>query len=198
MLPQPPPMEGMPLIEPGRIKVFGIIHIVFGSLGLLNIVFQVIMTAVREPFTRFTTQGQPEELVELQVQMYHDMAAGTWISLAVGSVVAVFILRAGIMLVRKRKSALKANQAYVIVSLIAKVLGIVIFYVMLLPVLNRTFEGMLEPGSPAQLKTVVETMKISMYVAGMVIPVLGAIYPVLSLLMLKKPEVKQFLAERGT
>ena len=41
-------------------------------------------------------------------------------------------------------------------------------------------------------------LKVSMYAAGILIPLIGAIYPVLSLLMLEKAEVKQFLAERGT
>ena len=41
MLPQPPTMDGMPILEPKSIMVFGVIHIVFGAIGLLLGLFSV-------------------------------------------------------------------------------------------------------------------------------------------------------------
>ena len=36
-------------IEPGRIKFFGVCQIVFGSLGLMNVAYGIVMQFLREP-----------------------------------------------------------------------------------------------------------------------------------------------------
>ena len=199
MLPQPPPMGAPPIFEPKRIKIFGIIHIVFGGMGLLRSVFGVIMMFFQEWFTRLTSeaQGQSEELVELQIQMQRDLAPFSWISLGVGIVVSILVLRAGLALVRRRKTALKSSNTYVWASIFAKALGFVLFFVVVGPILNQTFEGLIDP-SISGATTVINTMKITTMVAGVVIPLVAAIYPVMTLIMLNKPDVKEFLNQQGT
>ncbi|NIP93714.1 MAG: hypothetical protein GWO24_09740, partial [Akkermansiaceae bacterium] len=90
-----------------------------------------------------------EELVELQIQMQNDMAVSSWISLVIGVVVSILILRAGLALVRRRKSGLKASNTYAWVSLAAKVAGLALFFGMVNPILNRTLEGFVDPSDPA-------------------------------------------------
>jgi hypothetical protein len=48
MLSQPPP-SSVADVEPGRIKVFGIIHIIFGGLGLVGSAFGVVALLVLNP-----------------------------------------------------------------------------------------------------------------------------------------------------
>ena len=80
MLPQPAPLAAPPVYEPKRLKVFGIIHIVLGGLGLLYGLFQIAMLPFQEKMTRATAQGQPEEFIEAQIQMQKDMAGFSWLT----------------------------------------------------------------------------------------------------------------------
>ena len=61
MLPQPPPMTPLQQPEPGRIKVFGVIHIVFGAIGvlmgLLTVLVLIGMPALLKFFEETMTEG---------------------------------------------------------------------------------------------------------------------------------------------
>jgi hypothetical protein len=196
MLPQPDVPGAPPVLEPKRIRVFGIIHIVFGGMGLLHSVFGAAMMFAQEWFTRLTTQGQPEELIELQLRIQKEMAVSSWISLAIGVVVSILILRAGIGLVRRKKAGLRAANTYAWVSLAAKVVTIIIFFLLVNPLLIRIFDEMIDP-SDATARTVLGAMKVTTTVAGMITPVIAAIYPLVSLVMLNKQEVKDYLELHG-
>ena len=201
MLPQPA-VGSVADIEPGRIKVFGVIHIVFGSLGLMNVVGMIGMEIFREPFIRLTGRGSSEEWIAVQVQMYRDLSPSTWISIVISLIVSALILQAGIALVRRRQSSVGASNTYALASLIAKGASVLLFYVMVMPVMSRHLEPLLNesiPGSdPADLAPVLAGIKIAMVVAGVLAPLLGAIYPLCTLVMLNKPQVKEFLAKNGT
>ena len=59
-------------IEPGRIKFFGVCQIVFGSLGLMNVAYGIVMQFLREPLFRVTQTGGPDRIQEIQNVMYRD------------------------------------------------------------------------------------------------------------------------------
>jgi len=196
MLPQPP-SSSVADVEPGRIKVFGIIHIIFGGLGLMNVIGGIGMQILQEPFIRLTNQGESEEMVALQMQMYREMALTTWISTVISVIVAVLVLRAGIALVKRRQSAVKASNVYVVASLVAKAAGVLLFCMVVMPVASGAMDSMLDESIP-DVKTILAVIKVTMAVAGVLAPLLGAVYPLCALVMLNKPQVKEFLAKNGT
>ena len=196
MLSQPPP-SSVADVEPGRIKVFGIIHIIFGGLGLMNVIGGIGMQILQEPFIRLTNQGESEEMVALQMQMYREMALTTWISTVISVIVAVLVLRAGIALVKRRQSAVKASNVYVVASLVAKAAGVLLFCMVVMPVASGAMDSMLDESIP-DVKTILAVIKVTMAVAGVLAPLLGAVYPLCALVMLNKPQVKEFLAKNGT
>ncbi|MFP6881224.1 MAG: hypothetical protein VCA34_09750, partial [Roseibacillus sp.] len=53
---QPPQLEGTLLLEPARLKVFGIIHIVFGALGLIGALFSFGVVLGVNPFIDWMTE----------------------------------------------------------------------------------------------------------------------------------------------
>ena len=196
MLPQPP-SSSVADVERGRIKVFGIIHIIFGGLGLMNVIGGIGMQILQEPFIRLTNQGESEEMVALQMQMYREMALTTWISTVISVIVAVLVLRAGIALVKRRQSAVKASNVYVVASLVAKAAGVLLFCMVVMPVASGAMDSMLDESIP-DVKTILAVIKVTMAVAGVLAPLLGAVYPLCALVMLNKPQVKEFLAKNGT
>jgi len=69
---------------------------------------------------------------------------------------------------------------------------------MVIPIINQAYdEGVLGLATSSS-KTVINTMKITTMVAGVVIPLVAAIYPLMTLIMLNKPNVKEFLNRQGT
>jgi uncharacterized membrane protein YhaH (DUF805 family) len=198
MLSQPPPSSAAD-VEPGRIKVFGIIHIIFGALGVMNMVGGIVWLVFQEQIMGFSNAGEPEELIAAQEKMYRDLAPTSWISIVISLIVSVLILRAGIALVKRRQSSVKLSNTYALASLVAKAVGALLFFVMVMPVVSGALDTMLGESIPApDVKAVLAFIKGFMVLAGVLGPLMGAIYPLCSILMLNKPQVKEFLERNGT
>jgi hypothetical protein len=193
MLPQPPPMAAPPVLEPKRLKVFGVLHIVLGALGLVFTVLGLVMKQVAEKFG----SDDPPEMFD-QFQTDFSEAAGTFelVSTVLGVGVAVLMIVAGISLVRRRKNCLRLNSLYGWSSIASKVLTIVLF-VMLAPALNEVADKYLTD-APPDVKTLINAFKIGFMLMALLGSVLTAIYPMLALILLNKPVVKDFVAQHGT
>ena len=198
MNPLPPPLYPGAL-EPGRIKVFGIIHTLFGVLGVINVVGALGWLVFHEQIMGFTNAGGPPELMAAQEKFHGDLAPHSWISLVISFIVSLLILRAGIALLKRRRSAVRVSNTYAVASLLAKVVGALLFFVMVMPVANGALDTVLGEGIPEpDVEAILAGARIAMVVGGVVFPLIGAIYPLCSILMLNNPPVKEFLGENGT
>ena len=215
MLPQPPP-SSVADIEPGRIKVFGIIHIIFGALGLLGALSTVVMLLLVNPvllwFEDLIKQEVPPEgaadpavvaLIDYIGSMrtlMSDLSVLYWVSGVTGLVVAVLILRAGMRLVRKRRDAVACSNGYTYASIAKWVLYLGLYLVTAPAAMRRYYEAMEDmmaaggaaPPGMMQLQEAIGT------VSSVLTAVLAMVYPVLAYVMLNKPMVKEFLARNGT
>lgn len=191
----PTPSGGPPPLEPKRIKVFGVLHIVFGSLGLLQVLMNLAMMPFQEKLMTMSAGGS-EDLAGLQLAIADKLKPYTWIAMGLGVIVAGMILRAGIGLVTKKKNSLAASNQYAWVSIGVKLLSLVLFVVLVLPAYNEMFESMVVPSAPGG-GNILMVMKVSASIGGIVGPVLMCVYPILALVMLNKPLVKDFLAAQS-
>ncbi|MBB21372.1 MAG: hypothetical protein CMN04_00525 [Roseibacillus sp.] len=191
---QPPSMSPDD-IEPGRLRVFGVCHIVFGGLGLMNVVGGVSMQFFQRLWT-FTPPNGPDKLQEIQNEMYRDLTAYTWVTITMSLIVGVLILRAGIALTKRRQSSLRLSNIYVLSSLIAKIVAVVLFLVVAMPVIGEAVTAMLEESSAA-LPGWVGGLQVFIAVIGVISFLLSTIYPLCAFLMLNKPQVKAYLARHG-
>jgi len=191
---QPPSMSPDD-IEPGRLRVFGVCHIVFGGLGLMNVVGGVAMQFFQRLWT-FTPPNGPDKLQEIQNEMYRDLTAYTWVTITMSLIVGVLILRAGIALTKRRQSSLRLSNIYVLSSLIAKIVSVVLFLVVAMPVIEEAVTAMLEESSAA-LPGWVGGLQVFIAVIGVISFLFSTIYPLCALLMLNKPQVREYLARHG-
>ena len=182
-------------IEPGRLRVFGVCHIVFGGLGLMNVVGGVAMQFFQRLWT-FTPPNGPDKLQEIQNEMYRDLTAYTWVTITMSLIVGVLILRAGIALTKRRQSALRLSNIYVLSSLIAKIVSVILFLVVAMPVIEEAVTAMLEESSAA-LPGWVGGLQVFIAVIGVISFLFSTIYPLCALLMLNKPQVREYLARHG-
>ncbi len=184
-------------IEPGRIKFFGVCHIVFGSLGLMNVAYGIVMQFLREPLFRVTQTGGPDRIQEIQNVMYRDLAVSNWINIGMSLVVGILILRAGIALTKRRQSSVRLSNAYALSSLIAKAIGILVFLLLTLPVIGGALTAMLAESNGA-LPEWTERLPVLIGAIGVGGFLLSTIYPLCTFVMLNKDNVRQHLAKHGT
>ena len=192
---EPPQSMSPDDIEPGRLRVFGVCHIVFGGLGLMNVVGGITMQFFQRLWTSTPPNG-PDKLQEIQNEMYRDLTAYTWVTITMSLIVGVLILRAGIALTKRRQSSLRLSNIYVLCSLIAKIVSVVLFLVVATPVIGEAVTAMLEESS-APLPGWVGGLQVFIAVIGVISFLLSTIYPLCALLMLNKPQVKGYLARHG-
>jgi len=217
MIPQPPSFSPGDL-EPGRIRVFGIMHIVFGALGLLGGSFFVAMLLVVDPLVLWFQDLVESELpsgsavppeAEMMIGAFDalrilmkELALLNWIHAVTSLVVAVLILVAGIRLVKKRRNAVQSSNLYSWASVARRLIYLVLFLTTGVQAMRR-YHGKIEeltgaasasaPGNlnMMQLQEVfgVATTVSSTFVA--------LVYPILALVMLNKPLVKGYLDKNG-
>ncbi|RPF91151.1 MAG: hypothetical protein CBB78_004030 [Roseibacillus sp. TMED18] len=144
----------------------------------------------------FTPPNGPDKLQEIQNEMYRDLTAYTWVTIAMSLIVGVLILRAGIALTKRRQSSLRLSNIYVLSSLIAKIVAVVLFLVVAMPVIGEAVTAMLEESSAA-LPGWVGGLQVFIAVIGVISFLLSTIYPLCAFLMLNKPQVKAYLARHG-
>lgn len=210
-------MQAPPVLEPKSIKIFGIIHIVFGGLGLLMLLFSIV-TLIGIPFllswgtetlAKEANPGDPGteavlKMLEAMKTLLADLTIPNWVQVITSIVVAFLILLAGIALVKKRKGALAKSNRYVWCSIGAKVINLALFFAIGMAANNKYQEavaglsgattGARGPGGldMTQLQSMISSGGAVLTIA------LSLIYPILTYVMLNKANVKEYLACQGT
>lgn len=193
-----------PILEPKAIKIFGVLHLVLGGIGVLGLLWGVAQIFVGDALLKLQSSGD-EEVYEIQKGMQDELQVPTMVGLVVSLVVTTLIIRAGLKLVRNRKDAVQASSLYSYASIGGKVISLILTVTYTIPVLNRYFDELTEKmvaaggaGSGASsAESIMNMTKSLTSVSGIVMPVLMCLYPVLALVFLKKKSVKDYLAEYG-
>lgn len=195
---EPPYPQGIPTPPPTRIKVFGILHIVFAGIGMLGGLFQAGMLMFKSQIESWTNAGNSGVAADRQLEFQRAIEAASEPynipTIVLSFLLAAVMLVAGIALVRQSRSALKWSNGYAWSSIALKLATIALYLIVLLPAMNAQFDAMVgSSGMGKQETMVLNGMKIGMAVAGVVGPLMYCIYPILALVMLNKPVVKAAL-----
>jgi len=210
MLPQPPTMDGMPILEPKSIMVFGVIHIVFGAIGLLLGLFSVA-ALIGIPFfldwLKETVAKEEDVAAEAILPifdelktLFSDLAIANWINCLLSLVVSILILVAGIALVKKKRGGVEKSNRYVWCSVGAKIVNLVLFFSIGVAA-NHKYSEAIQDITRAHSATAgpggvtADQLQDMISMGGGVVGIIFAlIYPIVAFVMLNKPAVKDFLS----
>lgn len=196
---QPPPLtpeemsqlsskEYAQLGQPQVVKVFGILHLVFGAYGILVSLWTLFVIIAGNPFLKFS--GNTPD-VQIQTQLEADMIGYTIVSTGLYMIVTALIMIAGVLLVKGRKNALKWSNYYAWTSIFTKIINIIATVFYILPMTKEIMNEVAPAGGP-----LMGTMEIWMTVSMIVVSVVPLVYPVLTLILLNRPYVKTWFTNQ--
>jgi hypothetical protein len=177
--------------QPQTVKVFGIMHVIFAAYGLLMTVWTVFVLAVGNPFENLLPNTpQMEAQAKAQAAMEESMMPMTVISTILTVIVAAIMLKAGILLLKKRRASLAWSNRYAWSSLASKVVNIVMTFIYTVPAMKQmaavTAGGVMPVGQMEMI--MIGTMLVTFVVMSS--------YPILTLILLNRPKTKEWLANR--
>ncbi len=174
--------------QPQTVKVFGILHVVFGVFGVLMTLWTLYVTFVGNPFLGLA--GNTPQM-RAQTELEKAMMGYTLVSTAVYALITVLILIAGTLLLKGRKSALKYSNGYAWLSIGSKVISAITYFTYVLPMSRDII--MTSSSSAGMASTSMELVMITTFLITLVISV---IYPILTLVLLNRPKVKTWFANQ--
>jgi hypothetical protein len=158
---------------PATVTVLAIFHLVFAGIGILSAAWGLMGPYMMNWFSEV---AGPSPEMEAQVAMQKEL------------LVAVPMIMAGILMLRKRKNGLKWSNIYAWSSIGAKVITMVLAVTIMTPMM----EGLMDRsgGSPAP-----PGLAEGFMVFGVIIgAVFSCTYPVLSLILLNRQSIKEWFA----
>ena len=183
-----------PAIPPGKIKVLGIIHLVFAGLGLVSILFGLVSEKMSESVIAIQERAGGVQAAQAQIsrELVEISRPLTWFGYASALILGLMLVLAGLALLKRKRAGLSWSNRYAWTSIVFKVVNIVLFATLLLPKINGLFSN-LETGGP-EMKMAGSIMRFSTIAGGIVGPVVGCIYPVLVLILLNRESVRKSLS----
>ncbi|MDB6078677.1 MAG: hypothetical protein JWO82_2424 [Akkermansiaceae bacterium] len=174
---QPPPGFMPPGQKPGAIQVFGILDLVFCAFSILGALLGLI--------------GAMSSTFLVSASQKIDAPPG-WIPLTtsvISGVVGVLLLLAGIQLLQSRKHAIRWSNRYAWFAIAGKLVSIVLNVLFYLPMAQKTMSSV-----DANMRQPIQVgMSIGVVLGGLA----TMIYPTLCLVLLNRPQVKDWLAAHG-
>ena len=164
--------------QPQTVRVFGILHVVFGVFGVLMILWTLYVTVVGNPFMALA--GNTPQ-TQMQTDLEREMMGYTVVSTAVFALITVLILIAGTLLLKGRKSALKFSNAYAWLSIGTKIINLSVYFLYVQPMTEDVMSS--HAYGMAGVQTTIIVVTLISILASM-------IYPVLTLVLLNRPMVK--------
>jgi hypothetical protein len=175
--------------QPQTVKVFGIMHVIFGGFGALMIAWTTFVMIFGNPMLKWF--GNSPQF-QMQASMESEMMPYTLFSTIILVILTALILIAGVLLLKKRKNAIKWSNYYAWVSIAAKIINLVISILVMVPMTKK----MMSTLPPASSGAVLGGFGIMMIVSMVVGFIITLIYPTLTLILLNRPYVKTWFANQ--
>jgi len=185
-----PTMESIPAdahIAPAKkaasIQVFGILHLVFGILGILMALFAITSTLMGNAGMAAGGLVDPATVAALEgVKHWSLLDAG------LKTVLAILLILSGIMLLKSKFQGLRLSNAYSFLSIVHKVFAIWMFLFVMWPIMQGMYDNM-----PGMDETAIKIAQKAGMFGGMIGIILSLIYPILALILLNRDHVKASL-----
>lgn len=173
--------------QPQVVKVFGIMHVLLGAYGVFSTLLAVAAMAGFNPLRALIAKGASASAqTAQQTAMQSEMLPYSIGMTIIGIVTTIFIFTAGILILKKRRRGLKWSNRYAWVSLAGKVIGLIFTFLYTYPITMKMMSG--SPGG-SSMPGGMEWIMIGSMLFGIVIT---CVYPILALILLNRPRVKEW------
>jgi len=198
--PQPPPglpvNPHLPMGIPRIVMVFGILHLVFAGIGMINAASKLFMAIAGNPFLKM--QGSSADAqVQAQMSMMDKVKTVEITGAGLSILVGVVMIIAGIKLVKGRRDGLGWSNKYAYLSLLEKLAKIVIAFAVVIPATREMMMDVMKGGTPmpSGMNTVMEISLIGGVIGSVLV---AAIYPILTLVLLNRRGLREWFASRSS
>jgi hypothetical protein len=185
----PPPVQYAVQGDPPVVKVLGILHLVFAGFGVIGALWGLFIAVAGNPFLKMApSTPHLQEQFAMQARIQPMSLATSALSL----LVAIPMITAGVLMLKKRKSGLKWSNIYACSSLGAKVVNLVLTLTIVIPATNEmTRKIMSDTHAPDGFSGIMSGSVLVGMIGGVLV---SCVYPVLSLVLLNRPAIKTWFA----
>ncbi len=182
--------------DPPVVKVLAIMHLVFAGIGIMTALWALFIAVFGNPFLKMMPhtpqmEGQIQAQMEMQQKVQPMSLAGGLLSL----IVAVPMILAGIRMLKKKRDGLKWSNRYAYTSLGAKAVNLVLTVTILVPAMNTMASGMMPKSSvPGGMEGIMSGIMVGSAIGGVL---LSCLYPILTLVLLNRPQTKEWFARQA-
>ena len=181
----PIPQQAMPQGELGQVrsvvpKVFGILHIVYASLGLIFALFSLALYANFDKI--YAKLGLSDQEIENLLAAMESSKNYTYIAVVVSIGLSILLILAGIKLLKYKGKGVQITKTFYIIRILA---AVSIGY--LQQVAQADYQEQLAQINHSQ------TAQLSPILSLMIGLVMVSIYPIVALIMLTRPNVQKDL-----
>lgn len=175
--------------QPQTVKIFGIMHLVLGAFGVLATIGAILVIFGINPILALipknpATTAQMEQQASMQAEMMPMSIVTTLLSIAT----TVFIIMAGILMLKRRRSGLKWSNRYGWTSLFGKLVNTGVMMIYTFPMMKEMTPS---PAGGSAIAGSMQAVMIGSMVFGIVIT---CVYPILTLVLLNRPKTKEWFA----
>lgn len=193
-------MPDVVLIEPGAIKVFGVLHLVIAGYGIfteainlvINIFFPDLARSLSKPRGISAPSGAEQEMALMNYM--NEVKTYSYISSAFGFVLAVMLILAGIGLLKGREKGRVMSLRYAWISLATKIVSFLFAVAVVMPATKRMADSLYHDVPGTYGKIMVTVMQYS----PSVVILISCIYPIVVLMVMKGQKIKEYMAARTT
>jgi len=182
--------------DPPVVKVLAIMHLVFAGIGIMSAVWALLIAIVGNPFLKMMPHNpQMDAHLQTQMEMQQRIQPMSLTSGVLSLIVAVPMIIAGIRMLKKKRDGLKWSNRYAFISLGAKAVNLILTFTILLPAMRAMSAGMMPNSSmPGGMEDMMSGFMIGGTIGGVL---LSCLYPILTLVLLNRPQVKEWFARQA-
>jgi len=193
---QPAPLP-FTVFKPNSVTVFGVIHLIMAGIGLVTLLFTLASVLMASTMSKFQAPGlDPAVMEEFQ-------QATLWPNLLSAGFTAIlmfFLIVAGIKLLRGKRNALRWSNLYAGSSIATKLINAVVAIVVIGPATQRMMGTMMaSSGAPSNaLDSMGGFMANATSIGAVVTQLLACTYPLLTIFLLNRKNIKEWFANHGS
>lgn len=198
------------LTRPKSIKALGVLHMVFGILAILMALFSLVMQPIMTKMYQGMAEGMEDDAAraqfEMQVKIQQETGHYNIIYNATLLILAVILVVAGVKLLKSKKNGRSLSVTWGWLAIGMTGVWLVMSFTMLMPKMPEIMESAMvheldssgASMTEEELDQMSAIMTTAMAIAFVVMSLLALIYPTVTIVLMSKKAVREWMEAHGT